>query len=107
MTSRRSNGAAEASVNSAIVAMQAPVLNSFVMSQRLALESAKFWARRMRAYADQMETIATCRSPDELAGAQTRFFARMREDYVAESETLGSLLKPDALSNGEDTRGEA
>lgn len=72
--------------------MQMPVATSFVMSQRLALESAKFWARRMRAYADQMEMLANCASADDFAGAQTRFFDRMRDDYRAESEALNALL---------------
>ena len=46
----------------------------------------------MRAYADQMEDLASCRSPDDLAGAQTRFLERMREDYATESEAIGQLL---------------
>jgi hypothetical protein len=111
MTSKRTNGAREAQDNPALFgAMQMPVATSFAMSQRFALESAKFWARRMRAYADQMEELMSCRSADELAGAQTRFFERMREDYAAESEALGALLAPEPetrrRSNG-DTGAEA
>jgi hypothetical protein len=97
MTSKRSNGAREApdTVLGIFTALQTPAANSFVVSQRIALESAKFWARRMRAYADQMETLATCTSPDEIAGAQTRFIERMRDDYASESQAIGALLTPE------------
>lgn len=98
MTSRRSIDAQEASktISSFADLIQAPTANSLVMSQRIALEATRFWARRMRAYADQMESLATCRSPDDLATVQTRFLERMRDDYAAESEAITSLLKPDA-----------
>ena len=96
MPAKRRNGAPEASdtVSSLVAMMQGPTANSFVVSQRLALEAARFWARRMHAYADQMETLAACTSPDEMAAAQTRFIERMREDYVAESKALGELVAP-------------
>ena len=84
--------------------IQAPTANSFLMSQRFALEAAKFWARRMRAYADQMEEFACCRSADDIAGAQTRFIERMREDYAAESEAFGQLFSAMAPSNGDAPR---
>ena len=94
MANRRSNGAngAPESVSSLVDIMQTPAANTFLVSQRFALEAAKFWARRMRAYADQMEEFASCRSPDDIAGAQTRFLERMREDYATESEAIGELL---------------
>lgn len=91
MANRR-NGANGASASSLVDIMQTPAANTFLVSQRFAFEAAKFWARRMRAYADQMEELANCRSPDDLAGAQTRFLDRMREDYATESETFGALL---------------
>ena len=79
-----------------MVAMrQGPAANSFLVSQRFALEAARFWARRMRAYADQMETLAGCTSPDDVANAQTRFIERMRDDYAAESQAIGALLSPE------------
>lgn len=97
MTSRRSTDAHEASkaISSFADLIQTPTANSLMMSQRLALETARFWARRMHAYADQMETLASCTSPDDLASAQTKFLERMRDDYAAESEAISALLAPD------------
>jgi hypothetical protein len=97
MTSKRTNGAREASdsVSSIFAAMQMPTANSLVMSQRIALESARFWARRMHAYADQMEALVSCRSPDDLATVQTQFLERMRDDYAAESQAIGAMLTPE------------
>ena len=100
MTSRRKsepNGASK-TVSTFADMIQTPAANTFLVSQRFALEAAKFWARRMHAYADQMEELAKCRSADDIAGAQTRFIERMREDYAAESEALGELLKPENLA---------
>jgi hypothetical protein len=74
--------------------MQAPTANSLIMSQRFALEAARFWARRMHAYADQMETLANCTSTGDVATAQTQFLERMREDWAAESEAFGALMTP-------------
>jgi hypothetical protein len=101
MTSRRRTDAHEASktISSFADLIQAPTANSLLMSQRLALETARFWARRMRAYADQMETLAGCASADDLASAQTKFLERMREDYAAESEAISALLTPEAASS--------
>ena len=65
---------------------------SFAASQRLALEAARFWARRMHAYADQMETLCKCTSPDELMKAQRGFIDRMQQDYAEESATFTHLL---------------
>lgn len=97
MTSRRNTDAPEASKTIASFAdlIQAPTAQSLIMSQRIALEATRFWARRMRAYADQMETLAGCASPDDLASAQTRFIERMRDDYAAESEAISALLTPE------------
>jgi hypothetical protein len=106
MTSKRSsgvNGAGE-TVTSLVGIMQTPAANTFVVSQRLAFEAAKFWARRMRAYADQMEELANCRSADDVAGAQTRFLDRMRDDYAAESEAFGQLLSSATQSPSERER---
>lgn len=94
MTSRRKSEPSEASDAIATFTdmLQAPTASSFLMSQRFALEAAKFWARRMRAYADQMEAFASCRSADDIAGAQTQFLQRLREDYAVESEVFGQLF---------------
>jgi hypothetical protein len=97
MTSRRSADAQEASksISSFTDLIQTPTANSLMMSQRLALEATRFWARRMRAYADQMEQLVSVRSPEDVANLQTRFLDRMREDYAAESEAISSLLTPE------------
>jgi hypothetical protein len=108
MANRRSNGGngSPESVSSLVEIIQAPAANSFLVSQRFALEAAKFWARRMRAYADQMEDLANCRSTEDIAGAQARFIERMREDYATESEALGNLLKPENLQAPRGRNGE-
>jgi hypothetical protein len=74
------------------------------MSQRVALEAARFWARRMRAYADQMEALCACSTPDELAAAHTRFLERMRDDYAAESKAIGELITPPDNNGAKRTR---
>ena len=111
MTSKRRDGAAEASdtVTSLVSMLQGPAANSLVVSQRLAIEAARFWARRMHAYADQMEALVGCASADDVAVAQTRFIERMRDDYVAESEALGSLLTqpPSRTQRGNGQRADA
>ncbi len=96
MTAKRRNDAPEASetVTSLVAMLQSPAASTLVVSQRLALEAARFWARRMHAYADQMEALAACTSADEVATAQSRFIERMREDYTAESEALSALVAP-------------
>lgn len=103
MTSKRSNGGngSPEAVSSFVDIMQTPAANTFLVSQRFAFEAAKFWARRMRAYADQMEVLAGCRSADDVAGAQTLFLERMREDYAVESETFGQLLSSAVPPNSE------
>lgn len=108
MTTKRRDGAAEASdtVTSLVAMLQGPAANSLVVSQRFAIEAARFWARRMHAYADQMEALVACASADDVAAAQTRFIERMREDYVAESETLGALLTPPPQTRARRSNGE-
>lgn len=92
MTRKRTNGADPASdaMNAMFNPMQAPA--AFAMSQRLALESARFWARRMHAYADQMSALAACTNVDQFAEAQSRFIDKMREDYAAETKALSAIL---------------
>ncbi|HYD86962.1 MAG TPA: phasin family protein [Vitreimonas sp.] len=87
--------------------MPNPALHSIVASQRVALETARFWARRMHAYADQMEMLAGCSSPDEFARAQTRFIERMRDDYTDENRKLSALLTPPAGEGGADANPNA
>jgi hypothetical protein len=106
MTAKRKNGAEDAPdpVSSMVAMMQGPTANTFLVSQRFALEAARFWARRMHAYADQMELLASCKSPDELAGVQTRFIERLRDDYAAETQAFTALLTPERGGDGEESR---
>ncbi len=53
MTAKRSNGASKAPESLFPFTAMMPAASSFLASQRIALEAARFWARRMRAYADQ------------------------------------------------------
>ena len=104
MTPKRRNGAHEASdttISSLVALMQGPAASSFAVGQRIALEAARFWARRMHAYADQMEAFAACTSADELARVQTHFIERMRDDYAAESKVLGELVAPGTRPRGD------
>lgn len=105
MTAKRSNGAngAEPSVLPSPVLALSPVvaINSFRLSQHIALEAAKFWARRMHAYADQFEALVACAQPTDLVEAQSRFIQRMQDDYVAERETLTTIWKQDTEGSEE------
>lgn len=94
MTAKRSNGVQATPDKTPVLfaLMPNPAAQSFLVSQKLALESARFWARRMHAIVDQMETLAACASPDDVAKAQSRFLDQMREDYTAESKAIGALL---------------
>ncbi|WP_395644741.1 phasin family protein [Terricaulis sp.] len=84
------NGAPE--INRFVAVLQAPTAHSFLMSQRFALEAARFWARRLHAYADQMETLAHCSNVDEFTNAQTRFVERLQRDYAEEGAAFTDLL---------------
>lgn len=97
MTAKHTNGAKDAPAAPPMMfaLMPNPALQSFAASQRVVLEAARFWARRMHAYADQMETLAHCATPDEFAQAQTQFIHRLRDDYRAESKTLSALIAPE------------
>lgn len=101
MPAKRSNGPRTnpGTTSSIATMMQGPAANSFLFSQRMALEAARFWARRLHAYADQMETLACCSTPDDVAAAQTKFLERMRDDYAQESEAIGALITPPARSS--------
>lgn len=65
---------------------------SFHLSQRMAMEAVQFWARRMRAYADQMEALSRCQEPQQFWSAQQNFIERMRVDYTKESDAMRRLL---------------
>lgn len=82
-----------ASAASALLGMlQSPATNGFALSQQLALEGARFWARRMRAYADQMEALARCTSPNQLAAAHSQFLERMQDDYAQETAAVSEIV---------------
>lgn len=94
---KRNRGADTASdpITSMTGFFQSPAGNSFLLSQRMALEATHFWARRMRAYADQFEALAGCTSANEFVQAQSRFLERMRDDYAAETQAVRSALTPE------------
>lgn len=96
---RKGAQSATESMSSVVAMMQAPAASSFAVSQKFALEATRFWARRMRAYADQMELLARCMSPDQVVEAQKQFIERLQDDYKEESQAFTQLLKP---SNGEE-----
>ncbi|MBL8549226.1 MAG: phasin family protein [Hyphomonadaceae bacterium] len=72
--------------------LQSPATNGFLVSQKLAAEATRFWARRMRAYADQMETLTKCADAGQMLEAQRSFIERMQEDYAKESSQFSELI---------------
>ena len=44
---------------------------------------ASFWARRLRAYADLVEGVASAARPADVIAAQMAFLARAQHDYAA------------------------
>ena len=103
MPAKRSNGAhsADYDLSAAASLFPATAMNGFALSQRVALEAARFWARRMRAYADQMETLASCATPNQFVTAQTSFLEKLKDDYAAESEALSEIWKVGAERQAE------
>jgi len=96
MTAKRTQGAQTApDFTSPLSAALSPNGNPFLLSQRMALEATRFWARRLHAYADQFEVLAGCKSPNDLAQAQARFLEQMREDYAAETQAMSAVLRPE------------
>lgn len=82
-----------ATTASALLSMlQSPATNGFALSQQLALETARFWARRMRAYADQMEALVRCTSPNQIAAAHSQFMERMQDDYAQETAAVSEIV---------------
>ena len=95
MSPKASNGAhsAENTMSSMAAMMQAPAVNGFAVSQRLAMEAARFWAQRMRAYADQAELLARCTDANQIIAAQAQFIERMQADFAAETEAVSQIWK--------------
>jgi hypothetical protein len=88
MTARRLNGQSPADAFL--------TLPGFQLTQRLALEAARFSAQRMRAYADQFEALAKCADAGEVVAAQQRFFTQLTEDYAAESAAMREIIAAEA-----------
>lgn len=84
--------------------MQSPASGGFFLGQKLALEGARFWARRMRAYADQMERLARCTSPDQVAEANSQFIERMQSDYAEERAAVSEIVVLPKFERGEGDR---
>lgn len=93
------NGAESASetVSSIAAMMQVPAANGIAVGQKIALEATRFWARRVRAYVDQMELLAGCVNANQIVAAQAQFIERMQEEYAEESQAVAELLH---LPNG-------
>lgn len=93
MTTKRggANGASNA-VSDVASFLQSPAANGFAVSQKIALEGARLWAKRMRAYADHFEALANCQDANQMLAAQANFVERMQQDYVAEGEAIRELI---------------
>lgn len=102
MTASRTNGDNGAVDNGLASSMLAftplAAVQNFRLSQRVALEAARFWARRVHAYAEQMENLAQCAEPTDVVAVQAKFITRMQEDYASERETLTSLWRDEPHS---------
>jgi hypothetical protein len=79
-------------VHSIATYLQTPATNGFLVSQKLAMEAARFWARRMHAYADQMEEFARCSNAGEYISAQQHFIERLQEDYARETTAVADIF---------------
>ena len=104
--SAKQNGArsAESPMSSMAAMMQAPSANGFVVSQRLAQEATRFWAQRMRAYADQVEVLAHCTDANQIIAAQAQFIERMQAEFAAETEALSQIWKAGGEDASDDKR---
>ncbi|MDX2276732.1 MAG: phasin family protein [Hyphomonadaceae bacterium] len=96
MAAKKVNGSSEG-VAETLSFLQSPAANGFLLSQKLALEATRFWARRTQAYAEQAQALVACREPAEFVNAQTRFFERMREDYASETLAVADMLTPEPV----------
>lgn len=97
MTTKRAGANGAANTVAAVTSfLQSPAANGFAVSQKLALESTRLWAKRMRAYADHFEALANCQDANQMLAAQASFVERMQQDYVAEGEIVRELIaKPE------------
>ena len=56
-------------------------------------EMLSFTAKRLRAQADHMQSLAKCRNPSELLERQTAFFRGTMEDYATEATKSAKLMQ--------------
>ena len=92
MTSNRttkSNGAAQDALATMTSFLTIP---GFAFSTKIALEAARFSAQRMRAYADQMEALASCTNPADIITMNAQFLQQAQAEYVAETQTLREIM---------------
>jgi Phasin protein len=73
--------------------LASPGAAGLLASQKIALEATRFWARRMRAYADQLDVLARCTEPMQVVSAGASFVQRMQEDYAEEGRAVAELIK--------------
>jgi hypothetical protein len=91
MATKRSPETSE-NVRTVVSYLEGPARNGWLVSQKLAMQATRFWARRLHAYADQMEEISRCSNPDEFMTAQRHFLERMRADYVDETSAFADIF---------------
>ena len=83
---------------------QAPVFPPYVLGadwmksmsdkpMQLCDEMLSFTAKRLRAQADHMQSLAKCRNPAELLERQTAFFRGAMEDYASEATKSAKLMQ--------------
>jgi hypothetical protein len=60
---------------------------------RLCDEMLSFTAKRLRAQADHMQSLAKCRNPSEILERQTAFFRGAMEDYSSEATKSAKLMQ--------------
>lgn len=56
-------------------------------------EMLSFTAKRLRAQADHMQSLAKCRNPSELLERQAAFFRGAMEDYATEATKSAKLMQ--------------
>lgn len=72
------------------------------LGKRLGGEVARFWAKRLHAYAEHLETLAGCSDPPALIEAQMAFLKKAQGDYAAEGEVIKRLVQTRVASTSED-----
>lgn len=98
MPAKRSQAKSAVGIEAWGNALAAPAMSAFLsapglaLSQRLALEGARFWAERMRACADQVEALSHCDSAAAMVEIQAKFLKQAQQDYVAEGEVVRTIL---------------